>query len=285
MGQFTLPGGWTTSPYLTNSNYGVVPRTLTQNSVTIPSGRAMLNGSTQIMLTAWRLMLGGYASTANTVSVTLGGVGSPATTIAGAASNAFDTGDRAFNPGLTSATGAGSLVISFSNRIYFGRQSYAPSPVGGSGAASWGAMVGLITYVEACSAPTSLAASVVGANATVTWGAPADNGGSGITGYVLQVANNGSFTGATQYSEAGTSKALTLTPGTYYLRIAARNGVTDAAGTTSAWSSTVSFTIQAGFRVQQAGTFVYVIPHVQQSGTPVVVETFVQVGGIFVPAS
>ena len=71
-------------------------------------------------------------------------------------------------------------------------------------------------------APTGLTAQVAGRSVTLNWTAPP----GGVTGYVLEA---GASPGATQLSQAIGSTASSLTvndvpPGTYYVRIRARNG-------------------------------------------------------------
>ena len=98
-----------------------------------------------------------------------------------------------------------------------------------------GSLVFSITYDTLPIAPGTPTASSTGTSATITWTAPADNGGQAVTGYRIQrstdninfstlVANTGT-TGLT-YTNTG------LTPGTkYYYRVAAINAVAVAHGT------------------------------------------------------
>lgn len=283
MPSFNLPGGWTTSPYTRASNYGVIPRTLTQGGITVPAGRAMLNGSTQIRLLAWRLMLAGYGSgNTNVVSCSIDGVGGNSHSIAGS-TQAQDTGERAFSPANISP-GTKSLVISFDDRIYFGRQNYAPSPVGGNGANSWGAMVGYCTYAEAPTAPGTPVAVVTGSDVSITWPAPSDNGGSSLTGYVFQIDDDPAFGSPTTLNPATAAQAISaLPPGTYHVRVGAKNAVTTAAGSQSVWSVTTSFTIEAGWKVKRGGVFYGVPPKVKRGGVFYPAISRVKRGGVFVP--
>ncbi len=77
--------------------------------------------------------------------------------------------------------------------------------------------------------PQSISAAVSDDDATITWSAPASNGGSPITGYSVSVD------GAAPQIVAGTSIALTsLTPGSHTVTVAAVNAVgTGASGSTS----------------------------------------------------
>lgn len=284
MPTFDLPGGWTTSPNQVISNYGNIPRTLTQGSITIPAGRTMLNSSQQILITHWRLMLAGYgAGNTNIVSCTLNGVGAANHSIAGA-NQAQDTSDRAFTAGLVSP-GAGSLVITFNDRIYFGRQNSGPSPVGGNGSAVWGAMVGRITYSEAPSAPGAPVCTVSGSLMSMTWNPPGSDGGSAVNGYRIQVSSSSNFTtGVLTYDiPVAPSFGVGLSPGDYWVRIAAKNAVTAAVGTTSVWSAVTAFKINAGVQVKVAGTYQYAVPYVKVGGVYTQVTPYVKVAGNYVP--
>ena len=80
--------------------------------------------------------------------------------------------------------------------------------------------------------------------ATVNWAAPASNGGSAITGYVVTPYIAGVAQAAQTFSSAATSESVTgLTPGTSYtFRVAAVN----AAGTGPASAASAAVTVNAG---------------------------------------
>jgi len=98
-----------------------------------------------------------------------------------------------------------------------------------------GSMVFQVIYDVLPTAPGTPTASSTGTSATITWTAPADNGGQAVSGYRIQrstdninfstlVANTGTTT--LTYTNTG------LTPGTkYYYRVAAINAVAVAHGT------------------------------------------------------
>jgi len=90
--------------------------------------------------------------------------------------------------------------------------------------------------------PTSLASSGGDAQASLTWTAPADNGGTAITDYAVQFSSNGGSTWNTFLDGTSTATSLTvtgLTNGTAYVfRVAAVNAV--GAGSYTAASSSVT---------------------------------------------
>lgn len=112
-----------------------------------------------------------------------------------------------------------------------------------------GIMPGSLQYYEVPSAPTSttfVQNSVT--EATLSWTAPASNGGRTITGYRIMYATNASYTGATTLDVGVmTSRKLTgLTPGLqYWSKVAAINSVASGAGTSSVYSASKSVVIVA----------------------------------------
>ena len=96
-------------------------------------------------------------------------------------------------------------------------------------------------------APTIGTATAANASATVRWSAPADDGGSAITGYQVAVLDNAEQqVGALRTAAAGTTSLVVtgLTNGTaYHFRVAATNSV--GTGAPSASSNTVTPTTGA----------------------------------------
>ncbi len=102
-------------------------------------------------------------------------------------------------------------------------------------------------------APTSVTATAGNAKVTLTWRAPAANGGSSITGYWVYAGTATGRENSTPVSKTaitGTSYAVTgLTDGTtYYFVIKAQNGVGYSSASTqvSAIPSPVNFAARPG---------------------------------------
>jgi len=110
-------------------------------------------------------------------------------------------------------------------------------------------LVGTFDYYTLPSVPASIAGQAGQTQATISWTAPANNGGTAITSYTLQRATDSGFTAnlVTTTGITGTSAVVTgLTNGTpYYFRVAAVNAVATAASTTSAYA-TLAGTITPG---------------------------------------
>ena len=91
-------------------------------------------------------------------------------------------------------------------------------------------LYGLLNYHQVPVAPTSPAtSSITDQGFTLSWTAPADNGGTVINGYQIQVSTASNFATVTTFNTTATSAVLTgLQPNTaYYYRVAAKNWLTD----------------------------------------------------------
>lgn len=146
------------------------------------------------------------------------------------------------------------------DRMYFGRNTGNGATVFDAQGGSWpGGLCGSLAWAQVATAPAMLDAVPTGpGKMRVTFtGAGVDNGGSAITGWWLQYANNPSFAGATLIASSGTSDITGLTPGVrYYFRAATRNGVSDAYGRASQFSAAISELAVGGGRRYSGASFV-----------------------------
>ena len=104
-------------------------------------------------------------------------------------------------------------------------------------------MTGGYTYAYSPSAPQTLGSSSDNpTSTTLTWSAPANTGDTTITGYRIQYSLNSDFSSPLPVINVGNvlshSVPDLLLDRTYYFRVAAKNAVTDTAGSHSAWSNT-----------------------------------------------
>ncbi len=132
--------------------------------------------------------------------------------------------------GLTNGT-AYTFTVAAINAVGTGRQSAASNSV---------------TPATTPGAPTIGTATSGNASATVTWTAPASNGGSAITGYVVTPYIGGTAQTAQTFNSTATTETVTgLTNGTAYtFKVAAINSV--GTGAQSAASNSVTPATAAG---------------------------------------
>lgn len=112
--------------------------------------------------------------------------------------------------------------------------------------AGWGGWSSTRTFTTGTTAPstpgTPAASGITGSSMTISWSAPSDNGGSSISSYEVQRADDPSFaTGLVTTTLPGSSTSFQVTglkhTWRYHFRVRAKN----AAGATSNWSTAVSF--------------------------------------------
>lgn len=223
------------------TNSGNIP--VYSDGVTVSAGRAMANGSTSVLITHIRASsVGGFGGPIS-VALRLGNAQTGYVGVASGATN--DTGYVACSPVLTPPATGYLFTIYSTGHIQFMRGGGTGTTYDQTGAFSGASIIaGGYMYVQAPSAPTiAVSGGVVAGTARVSITAPTDDGGSAITGYSIQYADNGSFTGAstTIVTGGGPHTIPGLTTGkTWYFRVGARNAVTTAASTTSVYSSTSS---------------------------------------------
>lgn len=148
------------------------------------------------------------------------------------------------NPSIIGSTGTSDLVLTPGVTYWFkaAGQNDVVNRLGRYGA--WAAPISAFVYGTP-SAPYSLSASQPSINAVaLNWAAPSDNGGTAVTSYTVQIAQNPSFTGGwTAWEANATSATIGGIGGLVYFRVRANNS--QGAGP---WSSgvTVNMATQPG---------------------------------------
>lgn len=205
-----------------------------RENVGLPTGRRMANGQAGILVCdVWTAVSGRGAS--RTVTVAVGG--SSWTGTRGASGQADDTGVLDSSNWYTTATSA-EFRISPQGSVWFGGRE------GGSARDDNGTrwdtgLSGGYRWYQAPTAPRNARVTATGPGSVrVDWDGPADDGGVGLTGWHVEVATDSGFTQNKQASGGGTFSVPVGS--TIYARVAAKNIVTEAAGTVSEFSNTAS---------------------------------------------
>lgn len=223
-------GGSTTS---FTDNYVYTP-------ISLPSGRAALNGIGYALITALRAYVAGRSG-ARTVSLYLDGVGGTGAFGVGSAGSAADTGFVGCSLLVAGGTANFFIDANPNGSFYFGR---APGSSGATDSygTTWGPLFASMLWAQVPSAPLTPAVTPGSTTALVSWAAPSDNGGTAITGYRIDYSTSPTFSSySSKTVGVVTSDTITgLTPGTqYYFRVCALNAVTSAAGVPGPASSSV----------------------------------------------
>lgn len=245
MPRTTLTGGG--SPSVTASNTGPWGSTgSVTSSVAKPTCRVAFNGSRPGIATSIELYVSGKGGSIS-VKAWFGGVREPSVSIPSGGSASTE---RTLNMTDVFFEGNGNAVsygfqLPSGSACYFGRDSSGSTS--GPGGGSWnGDLSGHLNWVQCPTAPLSFSVKSAGVSAIkVGWAAPSDNGGTAITGYLVQRATNAAFTtgvvsadvaaGTLEYEFTGLA-----TTTTYYFRVLAKNAVTTAAGTYGPASGTLT---------------------------------------------
>lgn len=149
--------------------------------------------------------------------------------------------DTAFTVGLTTVTGLtglGTTVTGLANGTYYFRVAAVNAVATAAATTSSYIATGAITVGSAATAPgqpTALAVSQQSpqnpAGLSLSWTAPASNGGSAITAYVIKLSTSPAMSSpvTTVTPTTGTTYSYNgLQPGvTYYFTVAARNAIGD----------------------------------------------------------
>jgi hypothetical protein len=268
-GQVTV--SWTAAPddgsaitgYTVTASPGGAQATTTGATSVVVSG--LTNGQPYTFTAHATNALGNGPESAPSASVTPGAVPDAPTNVTGVAGNGqvtvswtapANTGGNAItgytvtsNPGNFMATTTGALsatVSGLTNGQAYTFTVFATNAVG-NGAVS--APSAAVTPVTVPGAPTGVTASGGTEQATVSWTAPAGNGGSAILHYTVTASPGGATVTAT-----GTTTATfgVLRAGTYTFTVTATNAI----GTGPASSASGSATVQAGAPVASTSSIV-----------------------------
>jgi hypothetical protein len=258
MPQFNIGGGLADGLTTTASFVGY--RGVGQ-TISTPAGRTTAAGTNPILFYGINMNVSGYNSGGSSINITIGGRTTAGPTYNGPQTGFFTVaqnslapsfGQRNFtSPGYFS--GASSTILSvnnsFSDEFIRFRKTAPSAPIfiyasnfNNQGTYSE-TLRGVGYYYESPTAPQSLTQTAVNPTSiNLSWTAPSSNGDATITGYVIQYSLNSNFSDSTSI-DVSTSTTHTVTvpasDRTYYFRVAAKNAVTVAAGTTSVWSNTL----------------------------------------------
>jgi hypothetical protein len=216
------------------------------DNIYMPLGRETANGQHPIVVVAlegWAR--GRYASRGGVMKLEWNGggglLGDTDWFTVGADSQAYPTGHIGGVDALIGNGGPVRFVIDLDGSFWYARGGGGGPSYDGDGLARDQTLAGGMDYVEAPSAPgyPNLSSSPnVQGRVDVYWGPPATDGGWGIYGY--RIAYKRSIDQNWSEFDVGATSTVALTglqPGyNYDVRLAAKNGVTDRAGTTSVWT-------------------------------------------------
>jgi hypothetical protein len=257
-----------------------------RSGVSLPSGPAMLNGSTAVLITHLYGWCAGRGATRD-FTMYLDGHTSTGSFSVGAASAAVNTGWINCTDDLVNGGTANFYIDSVSGSFYYGTGG-GGSVIDGYGTVQAGTLAGGATYIYAPAAPTALAVThPTPTTAVATWTASAHFGDGVSAGYVLQRASNASFTtGLVSYVGATSGGSVTdLVPATdYFWRVCAQNQCTTAAGTYGPASSYTQTETPSGAYVSNGVTWPpgQVLVSIGGAWTPA--QVLVSIGGVWTAA-
>jgi len=228
-------GGTTYTPYSKDGSY-------VQTAVTLPSAavKTAFNDNKPMIITELRTYVGSYDLKGNIVA-SIGGF-----------SGTFNNVAIDSSPGLSAwLTLSGSIVYggtstnfrlnpSTEGGLYFKRSGSGSTTQQGTGYTWAGTAYCEYRYIESPDAPTSFLATPSGTSGVVnfTWAAPADDGGSNVTGYDIYRGTTSTAITTLIGSTAALTFSYTAPNNTlYYYDVRAKNEVTIADNTTSKASS------------------------------------------------
>jgi len=239
-----------------------------QSTITIPAGpHQTVNGHFPILITSVAPVVGGGANTltsnqsstpayvSRNITVSIDGTSTAVFTIAGGPPVLQAAqGISKYYSGATNATyivlnGGADQYLRYgwqptSGYVIHARNS-TNTGVNEPPIRNPGAVTGYFNYVYAPNNPSNLAATATTATSiSLSWSAPSNNGESAITGYRLERSTVSNFSSSVTATDLGTTRSTTvsnlLAGTTYFFRIAAKNAVTNAGSTWSAYSNTLT---------------------------------------------
>ncbi len=244
MTTLNFEGGSTPDVTTSWTAYSKVYSSSAANGVQLPTtGRTDSNGNKPILVSTAQVYWAGRGGS-RSLRIGIGSTYSSWYTV-GSDSSANASGQKAINGIFLNG---GNQVVTIdengSSGFYFGRETGTSGST--DGYTNWGQLSGSLVYYQVSTAPTAVSASQSALEnaVNVSWTAPSDNGGTAVTSYSVMWSYSSSFTGSTTIltgSSATSYKITGLTYGsTVYVKVAATNAVSAAAGSTSVYSSSAS---------------------------------------------
>src|SRR5437867_3545495 len=149
---------------------------------------------------------------------------------------------------LVANTGSTSTTYSDTGLTHTTTYTYRVSAINSVGTSSPSSTTSATTLAVAPSPPTGLAATTVSSSQiNLSWTAPADNGGSAITGYKIERSTDGGSTWSTLVANTGISGTtysdIGLTHGTTYTyRVSTMNSIGTGSPSSTASATTLAVT-------------------------------------------
>lgn len=231
---------------------------LTTGGIGLPTGKAMYNGSQACLINSLNALVSGGVTT----NLQVNGTGTGNFTCAAGSSPSY-TGYVGCAGWLVQG-GTTGFTVNHSGTMYFGRAGGGTTSDGHTSFA--GTIGGAYGYADGPTAPGTPTLTLVGTGQVqVNFTASADNGGAAISAYRLFYWYTGEATDAHYVDISGSGYVLTgLTPGrTVNTRLAAKNAVSDAAGTVGVVGSSAALFIPSGGRIWDAASSTWKAASVQ----------------------
>lgn len=244
MTTLNFEGGSTPDVTTSWTGYSKVYSSSAANGVQLPTtGRTDSKGNKPILVSTAQVYWAGRGGSRQ-LRIGIGSTYSSWYTV-GSASSANASGQKAINGIFLNG---GNQVVTIdengSSGFYFGRETGTSGST--DGYTNWGQLSGSLVYYQVSTAPTAVSASQSALEnaVNVSWTAPSDNGGTAVTSYSVMWSYSSSFTGSTTVLTGSSATSFKITGLTYgstvYVKVAATNAVSAAAGSTSVYSSSAS---------------------------------------------